>query len=78
MKPQEILEEILKSFVRHPEDIKVERKVDEMGVLLEIEVNQEDKGMIIGSKGSTINAIKKILRAVGLKNRERISIRIKQ
>ena len=44
----------------------------------EVELTPEDKGMIIGSKGSTINAIKKILRAVGLKNRERISIRIKQ
>jgi len=78
MKSKEILEAILKAFVKHPEDVKVERKVDEMGVLLEVDLNPEDRGLVIGRKGGTIMAIKKVLRAVGLKNRERISIRIKQ
>ena len=78
MKSKEILETILKSFVRNPDDVKVERKVDEMGVLLEVEVNKDDKGLIIGRKGETIKAIQKVVRAVGLKNRERVAIKFKQ
>ena len=78
MKSKEILETILKSFVRNPDDVKVERKVDEMGVLLEVEVNKDDKGLVIGRKGETIKAIQKVVRAVGLKNRERVAIKFKQ
>ena len=37
---QEFLEYLVKSIVDHPDDIKIDRKVDEMGVLLDLKVNQ--------------------------------------
>jgi len=75
---QEFLENILKSLTNHPEDVKVERKVDEMGVLLVIKVNQEDLGVVIGRKGSTIQAIRTLVKIIGLKNRARINIKLEQ
>jgi len=75
---QEFLENILKSLVNHPEDVKVERTVDEMGVLLTIKVNPADVGMVIGRKGNTIRAIRTLVKIVGLKNRARINIKLEQ
>jgi len=50
---QEFLVFLIKSLVDHPEDVKVSRTVDEMGVLLSLKVNAEDMGQIIGRSGST-------------------------
>ncbi len=75
---QEFLENILKSLTNHPEDVKVERKVDEMGVLLVIKVNQEDLGVVIGRKGNTIQAIRTLVKIIGLKNRARVNIKLEQ
>ena len=75
---QEFLENILKALVNHPEDVKVERTVDEMGVLLTIKVNPADVGIVIGRKGSTIQAIRTLVKIVGLKNRARINLKVEQ
>jgi len=75
---QEFLENILKALVNHPEDVKVGRTVDEMGVLLTIKVNPADVGIIIGRKGSTIQAIRTLVKIVGLKNRARINLKVEQ
>ena len=75
---QEFLENILKALVNHPDDVKVERTVDEMGVLLTIKVNPADVGIVIGRKGSTIQAIRTLVKIVGLKNRARINLKVEQ
>jgi predicted RNA-binding protein YlqC (UPF0109 family) len=75
-KDREFLEEVVKALVDHPDDVKVERKIDEMGVLLTLEVNPEDMGQIIGKGGSTIRAIRNLLRIVGLKNHARVNLKV--
>ncbi|OHA76880.1 MAG: hypothetical protein A3H01_01400, partial [Candidatus Wildermuthbacteria bacterium RIFCSPLOWO2_12_FULL_40_9] len=65
---QDFLEYLIKALVDHPEDVKVDRKVDEMGVLLSLKVNPEDMGQIIGKAGSTARAIRSLVRIIGLKN----------
>jgi len=75
---QEFLEHIIKALVDHPDDVKVERKVDEMGVLLSLKVNPEDMGQIIGKGGSTARAIRNLVRIVGLKNRARVNLKIEE
>ena len=75
---QEFLEFIVKTLVDHPEDVKVERKVDEMGVLLSLKVNSEDMGQIIGRSGSTARAIRSLVRIIGLKNHARINLKIEE
>jgi len=75
---QEFLEYVIKALVDHPEDVKVERKVDEMGVLLSLKVNPEDMGQIIGKRGSTARAIRSLVRIVGLKNHARVNLKIEE
>ena len=72
------LEYIVKELVDHPTDVKVERKVDEMGVLLSLRVNPEDMGQIIGREGSTAKAIRNLVRIVGLKNHARVNLKIEE
>lgn len=74
----EFLEYIVKALVDHPEDVKTERKVDEMGVLLSVRVNPEDMGQLIGKKGSTAGAIRNLIRIIGLKNQARVNLKIEE
>ncbi|XOB40985.1 MAG: KH domain-containing protein [Candidatus Nealsonbacteria bacterium] len=75
---QEFLEFIVKALVDNPDDVKVDRKVDEMGVLLSLKVNPEDMGQIIGKAGSTARAIRNLVRIVGLKNHARVNLKIEE
>jgi len=75
---QEFLEHVVKALVDNPEVVKVERKVDEMGVLLTLDVHQEDMGKIIGRSGNTAKAIRTLLRVVGMKNNARVNLRINE
>ena len=75
---REFLEYIVKELVDHPEDVKVDRKVDEMGVLLSLKVNPEDMGPIIGREGSTARSIRSLVRIVGLKNHARVNLKIEE
>lgn len=75
---QEFLEYLIKGIVDHPEDVKVERKVDEMGVLLSLKLNPEDMGMVIGRAGNTAKAIRSLVRIVGLKNHARVNLKIEE
>lgn len=75
---QDFLEFLIKNLVDHPEDVKVDRKVDEMGVLLSLKVNPEDMGQIIGKEGSTARAIRNLIRIIGLKNHARVNLKIEE
>jgi len=75
---QDFLEFIVKALVDNPEDVKIDRKVDEMGVLLSLKVNPEDMGQIIGKAGSTARAIRSLVRIVGLKNHARVNLKIEE
>lgn len=77
-KDKDFLEYLVKALVDHPEDVKVERRVDEMGVLLSLNVNPEDMGQIIGKAGSTARAIRALVRIVGLKNQARVNLKIEE
>jgi len=75
---QEFLEFVIKAIVDNPNDVKVSRDIDEMGVLLTLKVNPEDMGKIIGRQGSTAKAIRTILRVIGTKNNARINLKIEE
>jgi len=75
---QDFLEFIIKALVDNPDDVKIDRKVDEMGVLLSLKVNPEDMGQIIGKAGSTARAIRSLVRIVGLKNHARVNLKIEE
>jgi predicted RNA-binding protein YlqC (UPF0109 family) len=75
---QEFLEYLVKSLVDHPEDVKIERKLDERGVLLSVRVNPMDMGQVVGRQGATAKAIRSLLRIVGVKNNAHVSLQIEE
>jgi hypothetical protein len=75
---QKFLEFVVKSIVDNPDDVKIERKVDEMGVLLTLRVNARDMGQVVGREGSTAKAIRSLLRIVGIKSNARVNLKIEE
>jgi hypothetical protein len=72
------LEQLVKALVDHPEDVKINRTVDEMGVLISLDVHPEDMGKVIGRSGNTAKAIRTLLRVVGMKNNARVNLKINE
>ena len=72
------LEYIVKALVDNPEDVKIDRTVDEMGVLITMTVNGADMGKIIGRQGNTAKAIRTLLRVIGMKNNARVNLKINE
>ena len=72
------LEFIVKALVTKPDDIKITRTVDEMGVLMTLDVHPDDMGKIIGRSGNTAKAIRILLRVMGMKNNARINLKINE
>lgn len=73
---QQFIEYIVKSLVGNPDAVKVERTIDEKGVLLELTVDAEDLGRVIGKRGSTAQSLRSLLRALGTKNDARYNLKI--
>jgi predicted RNA-binding protein YlqC (UPF0109 family) len=77
-KDQEFLEYVVKALVDHPEAVVANRTIDQMGVLLTLSVSAEDMGKIIGKSGKTAEALRILLRVVGMKNNARVNLKINE
>jgi uncharacterized protein len=73
---QQFVEFVVMSIVSRPEAVVVVRSVDDKGVLLELTVDPEDLGRVIGKRGGTAQSIRTLLRALGTKNEERYNLKI--
>jgi uncharacterized protein len=73
---QQFVEFIVKSLVSNPDAVHVERRIDEKGVLLELTVDPEDLGRVIGKRGATAQSLRTLLRALGTKNDARYNLKI--
>lgn len=78
MKDRDFIEYVVKMLVDNPDDVKVERKIDEMGVLITLDVNQKDMGMVIGREGMTAKALRTLLRVIGARNNARVNLKINE
>lgn len=75
---RDFVEYVVKQVVNYPDDVKVDRKIDEMGVLITLDVNPKDMGMIIGREGATAKALRTLLRVIGAKNNARVNLKINE
>jgi len=73
---QEFVEYVIKSIVDHPDAVKAERTIDEMGVLITLSVSPEDMGQVIGRQGQTAKSVRTLLRVIGAKNDARVNLKI--
>jgi predicted RNA-binding protein YlqC (UPF0109 family) len=75
---KQFLEYVVKALVDNPNDVVVNRTVDEMGVLITMKVHRDDMGKIIGRQGNTAKAIRTLLRVIGMKNNARVNLKIEE
>ena len=73
---QKLVEYVTKTLVDQPDAVRVERVVDDRGILLTLHVDDEDLGRVIGKGGATAQSLRLILKALGSKNGERYNLRI--
>lgn len=73
---KDFVEYVVKQIVDHPDQVSVERTVDEMGVLITLKVAKEDMGKVIGKSGQTAKSIRILLRVIGSKNNARVNLKI--
>ena len=78
MQVTDYLANVVTPILTHPDAFNVSQKHDDMGVLLSIDVHQEDMGLIVGKGGETAKAIRHLVRIVGLTGKQRVSIRINE
>lgn len=78
VKDKEFIEYVVKMLVDNPEAVKVERKIDEMGVLITLDVDPKDMGMVIGREGMTAKALRTLLRVIGARNNARVNLKINE
>lgn len=75
---KEFIEYVVKMLVDKPELVKVDRKIDEMGVLITLDVHADDMGMVIGREGMTAKALRTLLRVIGARNNARVNLKINE
>jgi predicted RNA-binding protein YlqC (UPF0109 family) len=78
VKDKEFVEYVVRMLVDNPEAVKVDRKIDEMGVLITLDVDPKDMGMVIGREGMTAKALRTLLRVIGARNNARVNLKINE
>ena len=73
---KEFVEFVIKAIVDNPDDVEIDRTVDEMGVLISLKINPADMGQVIGRQGSTAKSIRTLLRVIGAKSNARVNFKI--
>lgn len=76
MNEVEFLKFIVENVVKNKDAVNIDRKEDELGILLTLTVDKEDMGTIIWKGGATINAIRSILRLYWVKQDKRINLKV--
>jgi predicted RNA-binding protein YlqC (UPF0109 family) len=69
-----VLRTILVNLVTSPDDISINREINEQGVVLSVIVNAKDMGIVIGRGGSMASTIKTVMRAIGKANNMNVRV----
>jgi len=73
---KELVEQIAKALVDHPDQVVVHAVEGEQVTVLELRVHPSDLGKVIGKQGRTARSIRTILGAAGMKLRRRFTLEI--
>lgn len=73
---KDFAEYVIKQLVDSPDAVKLDRRVDELGVFITVQVAKEDMGKLIGKDGKTIDALRVLLRVIGAKENSRVNLKV--
>jgi predicted RNA-binding protein YlqC (UPF0109 family) len=74
--PGELLEYLAKALVDKPEAVKVESFEDDGALVLELSVDEDDYGHVIGRGGRTASALRTVVKAAGSRQDKRVLVDI--
>jgi len=73
---RELVEYIAKSIVNAPDDVQVTQEEDERGIILKLQVADDDKGRVIGKQGRIAEAMRTLIRVKAAKDGTRATLEI--
>ena len=73
---KELVEEIAKALVDHPEDVVVTQTETDKTVMIELKVAQEDMGKVIGKQGRIAKAIRTVVKSAASKDERKVIVEI--
>ncbi|HBQ30282.1 MAG TPA: KH domain-containing protein [Mitsuokella multacida] len=73
---KELVEVIAKSLVDHPEDVRVEENQQDRQVTLELHVDEDDMGKVIGRQGRIAKAMRTVVKAAATRENKKVSVDI--
>ena len=73
---KELLEYIARELVENPDAVEVNEVHDDRGILLQLTVDPEDMGKVIGKGGRTARAIRQVVKAAAIREGVRAAVEI--
>lgn len=73
---KELLEVIAKALVDNPEMVTVNEILGEQSIILELKVDPDDMGKVIGKQGRIAKAVRTVIRAAAIKENKRVIVEI--
>jgi len=73
---EEYIKDIVSGLCQFPDEVVVEKTIDDKGTLLTIDCASQDRGIVIGKGGATITSLRQIMHIIGYNVRERISVKL--
>lgn len=73
---QEFIQTVLAMLVEDKDELIVEAKADEMGILITVRVSERDMGKLIGKSGQTIKSVRTLLRVIGGASNQRVNLKV--
>ena len=72
----DFLQFVLNSLVDDHDQLKVDGRIDDLGILLTVQVSERHMGKLIGKGGQTVKALRTLIRVIGGNSNQRINIKI--
>ena len=74
---KQVLEIIIKNIVENQDAVSINEIAEEGKVIYEVKVAEEDMGRVIGRQGKIANSIRTFMKALGAKDKKRVTIEFK-
>ena len=73
----EMVEYIAKALSDNPDDVKVSTEENDNQIIISLELNEDDKGKVLGKGGRVAESIRSLLRVAAVKSNTRAILEIK-
>ena len=73
---KELLEYLARGLVEHPDEVRVREVEEDGGTVLELSVDEDDYGNVIGRGGRTASALRAVIKSAAAKQNRRVFVDI--